>query len=535
MRSFPQHGHSHAPRLRTALRRGLVLACLWGLVPSGQSQWVETSTYRQITPYRTDLVGTASWAQSGRPGIQGAELTVPANTFLRSITIRMGDSPDPKGGFQLHLFRIPRLGSTGGLDHVARLKGTGNPATAGSHVYQIPSGLALSGRYLLVAMVSPGGGTYRWMIEPVSKAGSDGSVFYGVFVVPDEPASGGNTGSGGSVVSGGSLQLRGAVSSTSAINLGTSLILSNGHGSSMQTLVSGLNNGSGNVLTLGGSLSIQNPNSVVHVFSPLNNSGSNPGNQTTLGGSTTILSNPRLSIGSILSANTLTMGSTIQLIPIQAPNPTSNPPQVDPPGNLTGILPGNLILNSGAVVTYPGGIIQPHLAGPAASIEEPAEEETASAFLSASSEVAAAEVDETRLLLLPDLGETGRFALTLQQGLARALVEVQRPKPFSPVAVGSQGPTQRIRIRNLAETRIEGLSIHTTGETKRDFQITGTPRRTLAAGEETEFRITAAPRRPGLRRGLVEIRTRAGSEFLSVSVRGVRAYFVPRGSSSGGN
>jgi len=496
---------------------------------------VETSGYRQITPYRADLVGTVSWTQSGRPGIQGAELSVPANTFLRSITIRMGDSPDPKGGFQLHLFRIPRLGSTGGLDHVARLKGTGNPATAGSHVYQIPSGLALSGRYLLVAMVSPGGGTYRWMVEPGSKAGSDGSVFYGVFVVPDEPASGGNTGSGGSVVSGGSLQLRGAVSSTSAINLGTSLILSNGNGSSLQNLVIGLNNGSGNGLTLGGSLSIQNPKSVVHVFSPLNNGGSNPGNQTTLGGSTTTLLNPRPPIGSILSVNTLPMGSTIQLIPNQALNPTPNPPPVDPPGNLTGIIPGNLIVNSGGVVTYQGGTIQPHLAGPASSTVEPAEEDTASAFLSASSEVAAAEEDETRLLLLPDLGETGRFALTLQQGLARALVEVQRPKPFSPVAVGSQGPTQRIRIRNLAEARIEGLSIHATGETKRDFQIAGTPRRTLAAGEATEFRITAAPRRPGLRRGLVEIRTQAGSEFLSVSVRGVRAYFAPRGPSSGGN
>lgn len=535
MRSIPQHGDRHAPRFPTALRWGLVLVCLWGLVPSLRSQWVETSTYRQITPYRADLVGTASWTQSGRPGIQGAELTVPANTFLRSISIRMGDSPDPKGGFQLHLFRIPRLGSTGGLDHVARLKGTGNPATAGSHVYQIPSGLALSGRYLLVAMVSQGGGTYRWMVEPGSKTGSDGSVFYGVFVVPDAPTIGGSTGSGSSAVSGGSLQLRGTVNSTSAINLGTSLILSNGNGSSLQNLVNGLNNGSGNVLTLGGSLSIRNPNSVVHVFSPLNNGGSNPGNQTTLGGSTTINLNPIRPLGLILSANTLTMGSTILLNPIPTSNPTPNPPLIGPPGDSTGTIPGNLILNSGGVITIQGGIIRPHLAGPAPSSEEPAEEETASAFLSASSEVAAAEEDGTRLLLLPDLGENGRFALTLQQGLARALVEVQRPKPFSPVAVGSQGPTQRLRIRNLAEARIEGLSIHATGETKRDFQIIGTPRRTLAAGEATEFRITAAPRRPGLRRGLVEIRTQAGSEFLSVSVRGVRAYFAPRGPSSGGN
>lgn len=94
--------------------------------------------------------------------------------------------------------------------------------------------------------------------------------------------------------------------------------------------------------------------------------------------------------------------------------------------------------------------------------------------------------------------------------------------------MGAEGPTQRIRIRNVAETAIQGLSIHASGETKRHFRVTTTPRRSLARGESTEFLLTAAPKRPGVRRGIIEVRSAAGSEYLVVSVRGVRGVLSHR-------
>lgn len=482
---------------------------------------MENTAYREVTPYRVNLVGTPLWAQSGRPGILGAELTVTANTFLKSISIRMGDSPDPKGGFQLHLFRIPLRNSTGGMDHVAQLKGTADPAAAGVHVYEIPAGLALSGRYLLVAMVSPGGGTYRWMTEPVAEAGSDGSVFYGVLAVPETPSTGGSSGSSANTVVG-----SGAVSTWSGagFNLGGTLtLISNTNWRDPANFVGGA---SGQFSSTGGTLLLNPQYSSGSTFnlSGNNTGGTNSGNQTTLGGSPPIFRNDLPPVGTILGSN---LGSLLPwTLQTPAQTPTLNPTQT--PSPLISPMPGMITHLNGGTLTYQGGVIQPTQAGPAPANEESSEEQTASAFLSASSEVAAAEVDDPRLVLLPDPGETRRFAFTLRRGPADALLEVQRPRPFSPVAVGSQGPTQRIRIRNVAETAIQGLSIHASGETKRHFRITTTPRRSLAAGESTGFLITAAPSRPGVRRGLIEVRSEAGSEFLFVTVRGVHGFLAPR-------
>lgn len=517
--SFPQHGRRHASPFLTALHRGLAALCLLGLAPEVRSQWVGEPPYREVTPYRADLAGSTSWELSGRPGIRGAELNVPANTFLRSISIRMGDSPDPRGGFELHLFRIARHGSSGGMDHVVRLKGTANPATSGAHVYQVPAGVVLSGRYLLVAMVSEGGGTYRWMIEPGAKAVSDGSVFYGVFTVPQAPSNGGSTGTGGS--SGGTLVLSG---SGATLNVGGAV---SQLATPLLTSINLVNRGTGALLPPGGTLILSNPQYSSGNLLNLggsNTGGTNPGTQTTLGGSGSTINLQPPAAGT-LTGNSLSLGSMSPLTSIQTPPSVSNP-LLNPPSGLIGSSPGNVIITSGNTLTYSGGLIRPTETGPAPSSEEPAEEQTASAFLSASSEVAAAE--ETRLVLLPDLGETRRFAFTFQRGPADSLLQVQRPRPFSPVAVGTEGRTQRIRIGNVAETRIDGISIRTSGETKRHFRITATPRRSLDAGESTGFLLTAAPSRPGVRRGLIEVRSEAGREFLFVTVRGVRGVFSPR-------
>ncbi|MBL9157394.1 MAG: hypothetical protein JNJ70_07980 [Verrucomicrobiales bacterium] len=523
MRSFPQHGHRHASPFLTVLRWGMVAVCLWSIAPEVRSQGVDIPSYREITPYQADLVGTPSWAQSGRPGILGAELTVPANTFLRNIAIRMAESPNAKGGFELHLFRIPRRSSTGGMDHVAQLKGTDNPAAAGLHLYEIPAGLVLSGRYLLVAMVSPGGGTYRWTIETAAEGGTDGSVFYGVLAVPGAPTTGGSN-----------------VNTNGGSN-GSTLVWSGASGSIW----------TGATLTLANPTNWQNPPSITFgppvrppstggnfLLNPQISSGSTfilggntsggttSGNQTTLGGSSTVIRNDPPPVGTILGSNPGSLPPLNFQIPTSNPTQTLNPTPV--PSPLISPTPGLVINRSGETLTYQGGTIQPTQAGPVSSSEESSEEQTASAFLSASSEVAAAQEDLPRLMLLPALDETGRFAFTLRSGSADSLLQVQRPRPFSPVAVGAEGPTQRIRIRNVAETAIQGLSIHASGETKRHFRVTTTPRRSLAKGESTEFLLTAAPKRPGVRRGIIEVRSEAGSEFLVVTVRGVRGVFSPR-------
>jgi hypothetical protein len=513
----------------TAFRLALIVVALVGSAEMGRSQVITVDRYREVTPYRVEDLGKATWERSGRPGIFASEFTVPANSFLRTITLQMAASPNPRGGFQLHLFRIGKQGGGKALSHIARLSGTANPATAGSHAYRIPSGLAVSGHYLLVAAVSPGGGTYRWVIEPGSPS-SPRTVYFGLLADTLVEWARSNTNSGNS----GSSWIPGGNSTGSvSITTGATFNLGNDAGSGSQNHLVTSNSTAGNFpgaigmlgvgtwtagnLTLGGGTVTQA------------NLGSNPSNPTpTIGGNSAQAFNNVIpqTIGTLSVTNPVQFNSPNPGISI----PTGTQPTVNsliisplPPINLSLDPTRTLSISGSSGVVIPGS---PE--GPQASLAE----REASAFLSSSSEVAAAETadvfDLSQAVLFVDPEETGQFRFTLEHGLTSGLVAVQRPKPFSPVPVGSEGPTQRIRIRNLAEASIPHLSIRATGETRRHFKITQVPSRSLEPGETTEFSITPRPSRPGSHRGLVEVRTSAGSEFVYVSVRGVEFSYSPR-------
>jgi hypothetical protein len=91
----------------------------------------------------------------------------------------MGISPDPSGGFSLSLRRIVE-GSNGSfrLELVALLTGEDNPAVAGEYTYLVPPGISSEESFILLAEVSPGGGTYLWNTSStlIPKTGSGGLI-----------------------------------------------------------------------------------------------------------------------------------------------------------------------------------------------------------------------------------------------------------------------------------------------------------------------------------------------------------------------
>jgi len=483
------------------------------------SQLVEALRYREVAPYRVDEMRLPNWEAAGRPGVFAADLVVPANSFLRSVTLTMADSPNPAGEFRLDLYRVLFRGDRHVFSHVAKLTGSGNPATAGAYPYRLPTGLALPGRYLLVASVAPGGGTFRWVVT----SGASKRILFGLR--NQTAAANGNTNGAANGAANGNTNGNtngttngnvGDQSGSSSVSTGGSLVLIGAAGTgSFNSVDQSLGSGSGFLtITLG------TPNTV---YQPIRFRAPTPPPSENIGGNL-------LNFGSggvvISGSNALTVGS----IPPNSGTVNLSPPQPTPLDlvNASPVTSGGLTI--GSVGSLPLTLTRATQSSGSITVGSPEssspEEVEVSAFLSSAAEASEApensQFAQGPFLLFVDPASDGLLAFTTDHGRAEGLLGVGTPSPFSPVPVGSTGPTQRIRVRNLAEVSIGGLSIHASRETMRHFRINQAAQRTLASGETTEFRLTANPRRPGLLYGLIEIRTRAGSEFLSVSVRGVR-------------
>lgn len=249
--------------------------------------------FRTVAPYNPGLSG---WEQNGRPGIIGTEIRIPEGRNLRSVTLKMADAfNNAGGGFRVDLFRVVVSNRVTKVAHVCRLSGDENPATAGDYEYTIPRGLAPTGRYILLATVSPGGGRYRWETGPENTSSEARSTFYGL--IRTAPVSTGGTGSSGSTSSTGGTVTTGAV-----LLIGSSSQTSRVLGSSF-TIDSGSSSNSGGVTNL---TRVFDPARLTHSSGVLTLSNSSQSSSTT---GSNISSG--LSDGATIGNYTLNYGSTV--------------------------------------------------------------------------------------------------------------------------------------------------------------------------------------------------------------------------------
>jgi hypothetical protein len=142
-----------------------------------------------VAPYPAAGTNVITWLGSGSPGLWITTFSAPVGQNLRTVTLDMGDSPNPAGGFSLSLVKLVENGGTSfRIETVTPLTGSANPAVAGKYTYEVPPGIEISGNHVLLAQVAPGGGTYRWNTSSAktSKIGSGGTPG---FVIENLPAS----------------------------------------------------------------------------------------------------------------------------------------------------------------------------------------------------------------------------------------------------------------------------------------------------------------------------------------------------------
>ncbi len=461
---------------------GLFAWMLAGAMPAAALSPVVLD-YREIAPYDP---GGELWEAAGRPGIFATNLTVPADRVLRSVTIEMAKSPNARGGFRLDLFRVTESRTATNLAYVTPLTGSANPANAGAYTYEVPAGMALSGRYILVATVAEGGGTYRWVTRNEPGAQSQRRILYGLL----REASA----STGSSVSSGSLDLSNSYSGSSAV-----LAFAN----SSSVTIGAPQLSSDHFIALG-----LDPAKVVLTRS-------NPGTASTTENTTT---------------NTVLGTTNGTITPIEKLIIADNLASLDLPGSTLTIQSAGPItqtINVPVTVTPGSGPASPGsplsmgslsmnsltLSGESPTIV------TASSFLSATEEGYVSPVEVSRLTLHADPDHGASFAVSLETSDDASLLGVDRPAPFTPVAVGASGRTRRIVVRNLADLPLSRLTVVANAETKRHFLITQPSRSVIAPGEITEFLVTPTPKKAGLLKGRIEVRSSVGKETIAVSVR----------------
>lgn len=99
--------------------------------------------------------------------------------------------------------------------------------------------------------------------------------------------------------------------------------------------------------------------------------------------------------------------------------------------------------------------------------------------------------------LVPDI-EAGFSA-------GESLVSGQGRKSFGTSAVGSQGVTRKMTVRNSGSSALENISVSTNGEHAADFRISSPASSSLAPGEEMVLRITFKPGGTGTRSAGIHI------------------------------
>ena len=138
-----------------------------------------------VAPYPSIGTNIISWIVNGSPGAWITTFEPTTNEIIRSVTIEMADAvtgSEPlaggaaEGGFSLNLCQITQNGSGGtSIEIVAVLEGSDNPSTEGSYTYTVPEGLELRGPHILLAMVEPSGGVFRWKSNSPEAALGTGS------------------------------------------------------------------------------------------------------------------------------------------------------------------------------------------------------------------------------------------------------------------------------------------------------------------------------------------------------------------------
>lgn len=125
-----------------------------------------------IAPYPAPGTNFITWLGAGSPGVWITTFAPATNGIIRSVTIEMADSVSgseplaggaPEGGFSLSLCQVNQSSpGINAIEIIAVLEGSDNPATEGSYTYTVPEGLELRGPHVLLAMVEPSGGSFRW-------------------------------------------------------------------------------------------------------------------------------------------------------------------------------------------------------------------------------------------------------------------------------------------------------------------------------------------------------------------------------------
>lgn len=143
---------------------------------------------QEIAPYPAAGTNFLTWFSSGSPGLWIAIFPAPAGQNLRTVTLDMGDSPNPAGGFSLSLVKLVENGGTSyRIETVTPLTGSANPSVAGKYTYEVPPGVEVSGNQVLLAEVAPGGGTYRWNISSTLSPKIGGASQRGYVIENDVP------------------------------------------------------------------------------------------------------------------------------------------------------------------------------------------------------------------------------------------------------------------------------------------------------------------------------------------------------------
>lgn len=79
------------------------------------------------------------------------------------------------------------------------------------------------------------------------------------------------------------------------------------------------------------------------------------------------------------------------------------------------------------------------------------------------------------------------------------------PKRFSPIGINNRSVPQTIHVTNIGKLTAIGLRVTVEGAGKRDFNVVGPLRRSLAPGNSAPLKITFQPKRPGNRKAMLRV------------------------------